>query len=179
MWITELKEHNNSIQVSYPGKEYMYISHHINHKQFISNWGKWRHIGATQFVTKYFLFTWPLQSCPKGIILNKQNIINKIFVPVLFIKGKIRSILNVQQSRAQALEPEYLDEMTGWHHRPNGCEFGQTLGARDREVWHDVVHGTTKSWTQLSGRTTNNLLLIDFETLSKSCKFSMPRCPHL
>ena len=101
-----------------------------------------------------------------------------IFVSVLFIKGKIRSILNVQQSRAQALEPEYPDEMTGWHHRPNGHEFEQTLGARVREVWHDVVHGVAKSWTQLSGRTTNNLLLTDFETLSKSCKLSMPKC-HL
>ena len=102
-----------------------------------------------------------------------------IFVSVLFIKGKIRSILNVQQSKAQALEPEYLDEKTGWHHRPNGHELGQTLGARDRQVWYDVVHGVAKSWTQLSGRTTNDLLLIDLETLSKSYKFSMPRCPHL
>jgi hypothetical protein len=46
-----------------------------------------------------------------------QKIISRmISVSVLFIKGKIRSILNVQQSKAQALEPEYLDEMTGWHH---------------------------------------------------------------
>ena len=23
------------------------------------------------------------------------------------------------------------DEMTGWHHRLNGCEFGRTLGVGD------------------------------------------------
>ena len=25
---------------------------------------------------------------------------------------------------------------------------------KDREAWHTVVHGVTKSWTQLSNRTT-------------------------
>lgn len=54
MWITELKEHSNSIPVSYPGKEYMYISHHINHKQFISNWGKWRRISTTSFLHDHY-----------------------------------------------------------------------------------------------------------------------------
>ena len=43
------------------------------------------------------------------------------------------------------------DEMVGWHHWPNGHEFKQTPGlVKDREAWHAVVHGDTKSWIQLS-----------------------------
>ena len=34
-------------------------------------------------------------------------------------------------------------------------EFEQTLGdGEDREAWCAAVHGVTKSWTQLSDRTT-------------------------
>ena len=45
--------------------------------------------------------------------------------------------------------------MVGWHHRLNGHEFKQTPGdGEDREAWRAVVHGITKSWTQLSDRTT-------------------------
>ena len=43
------------------------------------------------------------------------------------------------------------DEMVGWHHRLNGHEFGE-LGELviDREAWHAVVHGVTKSQILLS-----------------------------
>ena len=38
------------------------------------------------------------------------------------------------------------DEMVGWHHRLDGYEFEQALGVMmDREAWHAVVHGVTKS----------------------------------
>ena len=30
---------------------------------------------------------------------------------------------------------------------------------KDREAWHAAVHGVTKSWTQLSERTTTTVLL--------------------
>ena len=43
------------------------------------------------------------------------------------------------------------DEMVGWHHRLDGQESEQALGlVMDREAWHAVVHGVTKSQTQLS-----------------------------
>ena len=42
------------------------------------------------------------------------------------------------------------DEMVGWHHELDGHEFEQALGAGDREAWHIVVHGVTKSQTPLS-----------------------------
>ena len=43
------------------------------------------------------------------------------------------------------------DEMAGWHHRCDGHEFEQALGAGDgQEGWRATVHGVSKSWTQLS-----------------------------
>ena len=48
-------------------------------------------------------------------------------------------------------------EMAGWHHRLNGHEFRWTPGVlMDREAWHAVVHGVTKSWTRLSNWTELN-----------------------
>ena len=41
--------------------------------------------------------------------------------------------------------------MVGWHHQLNGLEFEQALGlVMDRETWCAVIHGVTKSQTQLS-----------------------------
>ena len=37
--------------------------------------------------------------------------------------------------------------MVGWHHQLNGFKFEQALGVGDREAWHAVVHGVTKSRT--------------------------------
>ena len=34
-----------------------------------------------------------------------------------------------------------------WHHRLNGHEFEQALGVGDREAWHAIVYGVTKSQT--------------------------------
>ena len=43
------------------------------------------------------------------------------------------------------------DEMVGWHHQLDGHGFGWTRElVLDREAWHAVVHGVTKSWTWLS-----------------------------
>ena len=43
------------------------------------------------------------------------------------------------------------DEMAAWHHRLDGCQFEELRGlVRDREAWHDAVHGVTKSWTRWS-----------------------------
>ena len=47
------------------------------------------------------------------------------------------------------------DEMVGWHHQLNGCEFEQTQG--DKEAWHAAVHGVAKSHIQLSNWTTATL----------------------
>ena len=43
------------------------------------------------------------------------------------------------------------DEMVGWHHRLNGCEFEQLQEiVKDREAWSAIVHGVTESQTRLS-----------------------------
>ena len=48
------------------------------------------------------------------------------------------------------------DDMVGWHQKPNGHEFEQTLGDGEREAWYAAVHGVTKSQTWLCDwRTTN------------------------
>ena len=42
------------------------------------------------------------------------------------------------------------DEMVGWHHWLDAHEFGWTQElVMDREAWHAVIHGVTKSQTQL------------------------------
>ena len=40
------------------------------------------------------------------------------------------------------------DEMAGWHHRLDGHEFEELV--MDRVAWHVVIHGVSKSRTQLS-----------------------------
>ena len=46
-------------------------------------------------------------------------------------------------------------EMTGWHHQLNGHEFEKTLrDSEDREAWHALAHGFTKSQAQVSDWTT-------------------------
>ena len=43
------------------------------------------------------------------------------------------------------------DEIVGWHHRLDGHGFGWTLGVGDGQGGLcAVVHGVTKSWTQMS-----------------------------
>ena len=43
------------------------------------------------------------------------------------------------------------DEIVGWHHRLNGCEFEQTPGDSEGQGnWHAAVHEVAKSQTQLS-----------------------------
>ena len=47
------------------------------------------------------------------------------------------------------------DEMTGWHHRCNGHELGQTC---EGQAWHAAVqNGAEKSWTRLGDWTTMRL----------------------
>ena len=44
--------------------------------------------------------------------------------------------------------------MAGWHHQLNEREFEWTPGVGDGlEAWHAVIHGVTKSQTQLSDLT--------------------------
>ena len=43
------------------------------------------------------------------------------------------------------------DEMAGWHHGLDGCEFERTPElVMDREAWRAANHGVAKSQTQLS-----------------------------
>ena len=43
-----------------------------------------------------------------------------------------------------------VDEMAGWHHRLDGHEFSELQEfVMDRETWHAVTHGVTKSQTRL------------------------------
>ena len=42
------------------------------------------------------------------------------------------------------------DEMAGWHHRLDGHELGKLQElVMDREAWHAVILGVTKSRTRL------------------------------
>jgi len=46
------------------------------------------------------------------------------------------------------------DEMVGWHHQLDGCEFEWTLGVGDGQGgWCAAIHGVAKSWTRLSNWT--------------------------
>ena len=40
------------------------------------------------------------------------------------------------------------DEMAGWHHQLDECEFEELV--MDREAWRAEIHGVAKSQTQLS-----------------------------
>ena len=42
------------------------------------------------------------------------------------------------------------DEMVGWHHQLNGHLSKLRELVMDREAWYAVIHGVTKSQTQLS-----------------------------
>ena len=48
-------------------------------------------------------------------------------------------------------------EMVGWHHGLDGHEYEQAPVVMHRDIWHDAVHGVTKSQTQLSDRTELNV----------------------
>ena len=57
------------------------------------------------------------------------------------------------------------DEMVGWHHQLNGCEFEQTLrNSEGREAWRATVHRVAKSQTGL-------------KQLSRSMKHLDHHCP--
>ena len=45
------------------------------------------------------------------------------------------------------------DEMAGWHHRLDGQESEQALGAGEgREAWRAAVQGAAESWKWLKWR---------------------------
>ena len=48
---------------------------------------------------------------------------------------------------------------------------------KDREAWHSVVHGVTKSWTWLSDRTTRTIQVI-FPSCLHHCLYNIPGHKH-
>ena len=53
------------------------------------------------------------------------------------------------------------NEMVGWHHQLDGCEFEWTPGVGwTLEAWRAAIHGVTKSQTWLSNWTELNTLLV-------------------
>ena len=60
------------------------------------------------------------------------------------------------------------DEMVGWHHRLNGQLGGLRELVMDREAWSAVLHGVTKSRTQLSELNwTEHLLKISYYSIRR------------
>ena len=75
-------------------------------------------------------------------------------------------------------------EMVGWHHRLDGHEYEQAPVVMHRDIWHDAVHGVTKSQTQLSDRTELNVdenqksQVSDQQGLDDKKLFSPGYCPQ-
>ena len=68
------------------------------------------------------------------------------------------------------------DEMAGWHHRLEGCEFEWTPGVGDgQEAWRAVIHVVAKSQTRLSNWTELNWRMVFKYTslASNNMKFSV------
>ena len=63
----------------------------------------------------------------------------------------IRKYLDSGKNLRQEEKGMTEDEMARWHHRLDGHELSELRElVMDREAWHAVVHGVTKSWTRLS-----------------------------
>ena len=63
------------------------------------------------------------------------------------------------------------DEMVGWHHQLNGHELGELQElVMDREAWHAVVHGVSKS---------RPLLPLESSSDSQDASGMQPRDPCL
>ena len=60
------------------------------------------------------------------------------------------------------------DEMAGWHHWLDGCEFELWELVMDREAWRAAIHGVARSRTRLSNWTELNILLFSRSVLSDS-----------
>ena len=58
---------------------------------------------------------------------------------------------DAEKDWSQEVKGTTEDEMVGWHYRLDGHEFEWLRElVMDREAWYAVVHGLTKSQTQLS-----------------------------
>ena len=65
------------------------------------------------------------------------------------------------------------DETAGWHHRLDGHELSKLWElVIDREAWHAVIHGVTKSRTRLSDLTGTGLMEFVF-VLKSLCSINL------
>ena len=65
--------------------------------------------------------------------------------------GRLDGITDSMDREGWMASPTQWTGKVGWHHRLNGHGFGWTLGVGDGQgSLCVVVHGVTKSWTQLS-----------------------------
>ena len=78
------------------------------------------------------------------------------------------------RDRGQEEKGKTEDEMVGWHHWLNGCEFGQALGdGEGQESLACCSPGVAKSWTHLSEQQQQQQPKFDYPVTNRYLVYSL------